>query len=310
MIETRRPPALRLALELSGHTTYRRRMIEIPTLIRPGAGVINSADDPDEGPGSIPIHGPEAFEGMRKAGQLAARLLDELVRLAVPEVTTDALDQFAYQYMRDHGALPATMFYRGYSKNICTSINHVVCHGIPSSKRLKDGDIVNIDVTVILDGWHGDTSRMFLIGDVPLRARKLVDTTYEAMMRGIAVAKPGNTLGDIGYAIQSYCEGLRYSVVRDFCGHGLGRRFHTAPSVIHVGRPGKGLVLKPGMFMTIEPMINLGRADVKVLEDGWTAVTRDRSLSAQFEHSIGITEDGPEIFTLSPAGLHQPPFSV
>lgn len=285
-------------------------MIDMPTTIRPGAGVITAADDPEEGPGSIPLHGPDGFEGMRQAGQLAARLLDELTLRALPDVTTDELDQFAYQYMRDHGAYPATMFYRGYWKSICTSINHVVCHGIPGPKRLKDGDIVNIDVTVLLDGWHGDTSRMFLIGDVPLRARRLVDTTYEAMMRGIAVAKPGNTLGDIGHAIQSYAEGLRYSVVRDFCGHGLGRKFHTAPSVIHIGRPGKGLVLKPGMFFTIEPMINLGRSDVKVLEDGWTAVTRDRSLSAQFEHSIGITTDGCEIFTTSPSGRHQPPFAL
>ncbi len=285
-------------------------MIDIPTTIRPGTGVINAADDPEEGPGSIPIHGPEGFDGMRKAGQLAARLLDELTTRALPDVTTDDLDQFAYQYMRDNGAVPATMFYRGYWKSICTSINHVVCHGIPGPKRLKDGDIVNIDVTVMLDGRHGDTSRMFLIGDVPLRARRLVDTTYDAMMRGIAAAKPGNTLGDIGYAIQSFAEGLRYSVVRDFCGHGLGRKFHTAPSVIHIGRPGKGLMLKPGMFFTIEPMINLGRSDVKVLEDGWTAVTRDRSLSAQFEHSIGITTDGCEIFTKSPTGQHQPPYSV
>ncbi len=289
---------------------YMEAMIDAPTLIRPGAGVVNDADDPDEGPGAIPIHGPEGFAGMRRAGALAARLLDEMAARALPDVSTDALDAFAYEYMRDHGAYPATMFYRGFWKNICTSINHVVCHGIPSPKRLKDGDIVNIDVTCVLDGWHGDSSRMYLIGDVPLRARRLVDTTYEAMMRGIAAAKPGNTLGDIGHAIQRYAEGQRYSVVRDFCGHGLGRKFHTAPSVIHVGRPGAGLVLKPGMFFTIEPMINIGRADVKVLEDGWTAVTRDRSLSAQFEHSIGITEDGCEIFTASSAGLHQPPYAV
>jgi methionyl aminopeptidase len=284
-------------------------MIELPTLIRPGAGTTPAADDPEEGPGSIPLHGPEGFAGMRRAGQLAATLLDELTTRTVPEVTTESLDEFAYTFMRDHGAFPATMFYRGYPKNICTSINHVVCHGIPGPKRLRDGDIVNIDVTVVLDGWYGDCSRMYLIGDVPLRARRLVDTTYEALMRGIAAAKPGNTLGDIGYAIQRFAEGQRYSVVRDFCGHGVGQKFHTAPSVVHIGRPGKGLMLKPGMFFTIEPMINIGRADVKVLEDGWTAVTRDRSLSAQFEHSIGITEDGCEIFTTSPAGLHQPPYA-
>jgi methionyl aminopeptidase len=299
-----------MVLEVCNALGYISAMIDLPTLVRPGAGVISTTDDPEEGPGSIPLHGPEGFAGMRRAGRLAASLLDELTRIALPEVTTEAIDDFAYTYMRDNGAFPATMFYRGYQKNVCTSVNHVVCHGIPGPKRLKDGDIVNIDVTCVLDGWYGDCSRMYLIGDVPLRARRLVDTTYEAMMRGIAAAKPGNTLGDVGYAIQSFAEGLRYSVVRDFCGHGLGRKFHTAPSVVHIGRPGKGLVLRPGMFFTIEPMINIGRADVKVLEDGWTAVTRDRSLSAQFEHSIGITTDGCEIFTTSPAGLHQPPYTA
>jgi methionyl aminopeptidase len=206
--------------------------------------------------------------------------------------------------------VPAPLFYRGFPKSICTSINHVVCHGIPGPKRLKDGDIVNIDVTTVFNGWHGDTSRMFLVGDVPLRAKRLCEITYEAMMRGIAAVKPGATLGDVGYAIQSYVEANRCSVVRDFCGHGLGRVFHDAPNVVHAGRPGKGVVLKEGMFFTIEPMVNLGRADVKVLDDGWTAVTRDRSLSAQFEHSVGVTKDGVEIFTTSPAGLHQPPYAV
>ncbi len=282
--------------------------LELPTLVRPGSGQIASVDDPEEGSGAIPIHGPSGFEGMRRAGRLAAQLLDELVPLVKADVTTEALDAFAFDYMRSNGAYAATMFYRGYWKSICTSINHVVCHGIPSPKRLRDGDIVNIDVTVVLDGWYGDTSRMYYVGDVPLRARKLVDTTYEAMMRGIAAAKPGNTLGDVGYAIQNFAENLRYSVVRDFCGHGLGRNFHTAPSVVHVGRPGQGVKLVPGMFFTIEPMINIGRAETKILEDGWTAVTRDRSLSAQFEHSIGITETGCEIFTTSPKGLHQPPY--
>ncbi len=283
-------------------------MIELPTLTRPGVGQIATADDPEEGRGAILLHGESGFAGMRRAGKLAAQLLDELISMVQPDITTDELDKFAFDFMRSHGAYPATMFYRGFWKSICTSINHVVCHGIPGPKRLRDGDIVNIDVTVVLDGWYGDTSRMYYVGDVPLRASKLVDTTYEAMMRGIAAAKPGNTLGDVGYAIQSYAENLRYSVVRDFCGHGLGQIFHTAPSVVHVGRPGQGLKLVPGMFFTIEPMINIGRADTKILEDGWTAVTRDRSLSAQFEHSIGITETGCEIFTLSPKGLHQPAY--
>jgi methionyl aminopeptidase len=283
-------------------------MIELPVLTRPGVAHVAVLNDPDEGYGPIPLHNEVGFEGMRRAGRLAAKLLDELATIVRPDITTESLDKFAYDFMRSHGAFPATMFYRGFWKSICTSINHVVCHGIPSPKRLHDGDIINIDVTVVLDGWYGDTSRMYYVGDVPLRARKLVDTTYEAMMRGIAAAKPGNTLGDIGYAIQSYAESLRYSVVLDFCGHGLGQQFHTAPSVVHVGRPGQGLKLVPGMFFTIEPMINIGRADTKILEDGWTAVTRDRSLSAQFEHSIGITETGCEIFTTSPKGLNQPPF--
>jgi len=204
--------------------------------------------------------------------------------------------------------VPAPLNYRGFPKSLCTSINHVVCHGIPGPKILKSGDIVNIDVTVIVDGWHGDTSRMFLIGDVPIKARRLVEVTYESMMLGIAQAKPGNRLGDISHAIQSFAERHRYGVVRDFCGHGLGRVFHDSPEVVHVGRPGTGPELKPGMFFTIEPMINIGRPDVKVLDDGWTAVTRDRSLSAQFEHSVGITDDGCEIFTKSPAGLDAPPY--
>ena len=269
-----------------------------------------AADTEDfESYGTIKLHGPEGFAGMRAAGRLAAECLDFLTPHIRPDVTTEELDRLAYEFTVARGGVPAPLYYRGFPKSICTSINHVVCHGIPGPKKLKDGDIVNVDVTVILDGWHGDTSRMYLIGDVPLKARKLVDATYEALMRGIAQARPGNTLGDIGHAIQSYAEGLRYSVVRDFCGHGLGRVFHDAPNVVHVGKPGKGVVLKPGMFFTIEPMINLGKPDVKVLEDGWTAVTRDRSLSAQFEHAIGITEDGCEIFTASPAGLHAPPYS-
>jgi methionyl aminopeptidase len=266
--------------------------------------------DTAEPTSAIKLHGPEAFEGMRKAGRLAAQVLDLLVPHVKPGVTTGELDRLAYDFIVANGAAPATVFYRGYSHSLCTSINHVVCHGIPGAKKLVSGDIVNIDVTVVVDGWHGDTSRMYLVGDVPLKARRLVETTYECLMRGLAVAQPGNTLGDIGHAIQSFAEAQRYSVVRDFCGHGLGRVFHDAPNVVHVGKPGRGTVLKPGMFFTVEPMINLGRADVKVLDDGWTAVTRDRSLSAQFEHSIGITETGCEIFTQSPAGYDAPPYGA
>ncbi len=259
--------------------------------------------------GTIKLHGPKAFEGMRKAGRLAAEILDALVPMVQPGVSTAELDDVVRQMTIDGGAIPATLGYRGYAHSCCISINHVVCHGIPSEKTLKDGDIVNIDVTPLLDGWHGDSSRMYLVGDVSLKARRLVDVTHECLMLGIEKAKPGNRLGDIGAAIQSYAEQNRYGVVREFCGHGLGRLFHDAPEVIHAARAGTGPVLKPGMFFTIEPMINLGKSAVKLLNDGWTAVTRDKSLSAQFEHSIGITEDGCEIFTLSPKGLHKPPYS-
>jgi methionyl aminopeptidase len=257
----------------------------------------------------IKIHGPEGFEGMRRAGRLAAEILDALVPQVVPGVTTGEIDAIVQRMTLEAGGVPATLGYRGYTKSCCTSINHVVCHGIPGDKALKDGDIVNIDVTPILDGWHGDTSRMYLVGDVPLKAKKLVDVTYECLMLGLEQAKPGNRLGDIAHAIQAHAEKHRYGVVRDFCGHGLGRLFHDSPEVIHAGRPGAGPELKPGMFFTVEPMINIGRADVKLLDDGWTAVTRDRSLSAQFEHSIGITDDGHEIFTKSPKGLDRPPYA-
>jgi methionyl aminopeptidase len=259
--------------------------------------------------GVIKLHGAEAFAGMRKAGRLAAEILDALVPHVVPGVTTDELDAIVYRMTVEGGGVPATLGYRGFTKSCCTSINHVVCHGIPGERVLKDGDIVNIDVTPILDGWHGDTSRMFLVGDVPIKARRLVDITYECLMLGLEQAKPGNRLGDISHAIQTHAEKNRYSVVRDFCGHGVGKLFHDSPEVIHAGRPGTGPELKPGMIFTVEPMINTGRADVKLLDDGWTAVTRDRSLSAQFEHSIGITEDGCEIFTASPAGLDRPPYA-
>ena len=259
--------------------------------------------------GVIKLHGPEAFAGMRRAGHLAASILDALAPHVVPGVSTDELDRIVYRMTLEGGGVPATLGYRGYTKSSCISINHVVCHGIPSDKTLKDGDIVNIDVTPIVGGWHGDTSRMFLVGDVVIKARKLVDITYECLMLGLDQAKPGNHLGDIANAIQRHAEGQRYSVVRDFCGHGVGRLFHDSPEVIHAGRPSSGPELKPGMIFTVEPLINIGRPDVKVLEDGWTAVTRDRSLSAQFEHSIGITETGCEIFTKSPAGLDKPPYA-
>ena len=259
--------------------------------------------------GTIKLHGPEGFEGMRKAGRLAAQILDELTTMVEPGVTTGALDDKVREMTLDGGAVPATMGYRGYEHSCCISINHVVCHGIPSDKALKDGDIVNIDVTPLLDGWHGDTSRMFLVGDVPLKARRLVDVTYECLMLGIeAASQPGARLGDIGAAIEAHARQFRYGVVRDFCGHGLGRLFHDAPEFVHAAKAGTGPELKPGMFFTIEPMINLGRPHVKLLNDGWTAVTRDKSLSAQFEHSIGLTETGAEIFTESPKGLHKPPY--
>jgi len=260
--------------------------------------------------GQIKLHGKEAFEGMRKAGRLTAACLDMLVDEVRPGVLTDRIDELVRQFAFDHNALPATLMYRGYRKSTCTSINHVVCHGIPNEKPLKEGDIVNIDVTLILNGWHGDSSRMYTVGPVPRRAERLIDVTYEAMMRGINVIRPGATTGDIGAAIQNFVEAQHMSVVRDFCGHGLGRLFHDEPNIVHVGRPGEGIVLKPGMFFTVEPMINLGRPHVKVLSDGWTAVTRDRSLSAQFEHTVGVTANGVEIFTSSPKGFDKPPYTT
>ncbi|CAE7405082.1 map [Symbiodinium microadriaticum] len=261
-----------------------------------------ATEEPEENTGIIKIHDAADFEGMRVTGKLAAECLDMLTPHVKPGVTTDALDKLAHDFIVDHGAIPACLGYKGYPKTICTSVNHVVCHGIPGDKVLKNGDIVNIDVTTIVDGWHGDTSRMFFVGDkISVKARRLVDITYEAMMRGIAQVKPGATTGDIGHAIQEFAEGERCSVVRDFCGHGVGRVFHDAPNIVHYGRPGDGITLQEGMFFTVEPMINLGTWQVKMLSDGWTAVTRDRSLSAQFEHSIAVTADGYEIFTQSTA---------
>jgi methionyl aminopeptidase len=269
---------------------------------------VSSVDVAGRKAGHIKLHGPEAFAGMRRAGLLAAEALDLLTGHVRPGTTTETLDTLVFDFAMAHDAYPAPLDYRGYRKSICTSINHVVCHGIPDGKPLKEGEILNIDVTLILDGWHGDSSRMYFVGEVPRRAQRLVDVTYEALMRGMAAVRPGGTIGDIGAAIQEYAEAERCSVVRDFCGHGLGRLFHDEPNILHYGRRGEGVLLKPGMLFTIEPMINLGRPHVKILSDGWTAVTRDRSLSAQFEHSIGVTETGYEAFTLSPKGLHRPPY--
>ena len=258
----------------------------------------------------IKIHTPEDFDSMRRAGRLAAECLDFITPHVKPGVTTGELDTLCHNFIVDHDAIPSPLNYRGFPKSICTSINHVVCHGIPSDKRLMEGDIINIDVTVTLDGWFGDSSRMFPVGKIGVKARNLISTTFEAMWKGIEVVRPGATLGDIGHAIQSHAEAKRYSVVRDFCGHGLGRVFHDAPNVTHYGTPGEGDVLREGMFFTIEPMINTGDFNVKILDDGWTAVTKDRSLSAQFEHSLAVTADGYEVFTQSPTGLDQPPYDV
>ena len=271
---------------------------------------IDAAEAPLANTGQIKLHGPEAFAGMRAAGQLAAEALDLLAGHVRPGVTTAELDRIALDFATARNATPAPLYYRGYPKAICTSINHVVCHGIPSDKPLKEGEVVNIDVTLILDGWHGDSSRMYPVGRVARRAERLLEVTYESLMRGIAAVRPGARTGDIGHAIQEFAEAERCSVVRDFCGHGLGRLFHDVPNILHYGRAGEGIELRPGMFFTIEPMINLGRPQVKILSDGWTAVTRDRSLSAQFEHTVGVTAGGCEIFTLSPAGLHAPPYDV
>ncbi|MDZ4691924.1 type I methionyl aminopeptidase [Terricaulis sp.] len=268
---------------------------------------VQAVEAPERNTGQIKLHDrAQAFAGMHAAGKIAAGCLDMLAAEVRDGVTTARIDDLARQYVFDHGALPACVFYRGYRHTVCTSLNHVVCHGIPGDRVLRSGDILNIDVTAIFEGWHGDTSRMYAVGDIPRKAERLMDITYDAMMRGIAAIKPGATLGDLGYAIQSYAESERLSVVREFCGHGLGRIFHDAPNILHYGKPGQSEELKPGMMFTVEPMLNLGAPGVKVLADGWTAVTKDKSLTAQYEHSIGITEDGVEIFTKSPAGIDQP----
>ena len=256
----------------------------------------------------IRIHSEADFAGMHAAGKLAAEILDACIPLIRPGATTGEIDAEIERRVNEAGAKSATIGYKGYQHASCISVNHVVCHGIPGDKKLKDGDILNIDVTVIVDGWYGDTSRMFVAGKLPRKAERLIQVTHDALMKGIEAARPGNTFGDIGHAIQSYVESHRMSVVRDFCGHGLGRVFHAPPNVLHYGRPGTGPQLEEGMFFTIEPMVNLGRPETKVLADDWTAVTRDKSLSAQFEHSVGITSGEAEIFTLSPAGRFHPTY--
>jgi len=267
---------------------------------------IEALSGPMKNTGAIRLYGPDAFEGMRKACQLTARCLDEIWPLIKPGVTTNEIDRFVFEFGMKNDALPATLNYRGYRKSSCTSINHVVCHGIPDDKPLREGEIVNIDVTFILDGWHGDSSRMYPVGEVKRAAERLMEVTHECLMRGVHAVRPGARTGAIGHAIQSFAEAERCSVVRDFCGHGVGRLFHDAPNILHYGQLNEGPELKEGMIFTIEPMINLGRPHVKVLSDGWTAVTRDRSLSAQYEHTVGVTADGCEIFTLSPGGLDKP----
>ena len=254
------------------------------------------------------LHDENGFAAMRKAGALAAEVLDMITEHVTAGITTLELDTICHEYILAHNAIPAPLNYKGFPKSTCISLNHVVCHGIPSEKKLADGDILNIDITVILDGWYGDSSRMYWIGEPSVKAKNLCRVTYECLMLGIEAAKPGNTLGDIGAAIQTHAHNNRFSVVRDFTGHGLGQVFHTAPTVLHYGKAGTGMALKPGMIFTIEPMINAGNHNTKVLADGWTAVTRDKSLSAQFEHSIGITETGAEIFTNSAKAMNFPPY--
>ena len=260
---------------------------------------------------TVTIHSPSDFECMRKSGSLAASLLDFITDHVQVGVTTNDINKLCHDYILDHQAIPAPLNYKGFPKSICTSVNHVVCHGIPNDKPLKKGDIVNIDVTVICDSWHGDTSRMFFVGAPSIKARRLCQVTYDAMMKGIELVRPGTTLGDIGHAIQTFVEKHRYSVVRDYCGHGIGKIFHMAPNVMHFGKAGTGLVLEEGMFFTIEPMVNAGHFATRLnRQDGWTVTTKDRSLSAQFEHSLGVTKDGFEVFTLSPKGLHFPPYHL
>jgi len=252
----------------------------------------------------------ESFEQIKIAGDLAARTLDEVTPYVKPGVTTEELDKICYEFIRDNGGYSAPLFYRGFPKSSCCSVNHVVCHGIPSQKYLKEGDIVNIDVTAIVNSWHGDTSRMFFVGDVSVKCKNLISTTYNSMMEAISIIKKGAHLGDIGEAIQTYVEKKGFSVVRDFCGHGIGKTFHESPNVLHYGKKGDGIKLESGMIFTVEPMINEGAYNTKLLKDGWTAVTKDKSLSAQFEHTVGVTNDGFEIFTKSKKKYDQPPYLI
>ena len=269
----------------------------------------DTADDEMYDNRDITLHTPAEFAGMRKAGALAASILDELVEVVRVGISTDEINTICHNKIIAAGAIPAPLGYRGFPKSICTSVNHVVCHGIPDARKLANGDMVNIDVTVIVDGWHGDTSRTYWVGEVPTKARRLTEVTYAAMMKGIEVIRPGATTGDIGHAIQTYAESFGYSVVREYCGHGLGKIFHTAPNILHFGKPGTGVKLEEGMFFTVEPMINVGKAaTILNKHDGWTVTTRDKSLSAQFEHSLGVTATGFELFTASAKGLHCPPF--
>ena len=250
----------------------------------------------------------EKFEKMKVAGNLAARTLDMLTEKIKPGVTTDQIDKLGYEFIRDNGGFSAPLFYRGFKKSLCTSLNHVVCHGIPSDRILVDGDAINVDVTAITEGYYGDTSRMFTVGETSIKINNLIEATHESMMRAIKILKPGVKLGDIGFEIQNFVEEKGFSVVRDFCGHGISNKFHESPNVLHYGKKNTGINLKPGMTFTIEPMINSGKYDVKILNDGWTAVTKDKSLSAQFEHTVGITENGYEIFTKSAIGYSKPPY--
>ena len=252
----------------------------------------------------------ETFEQMKVAGSLAADTLDEITSYIKPGTTTEKIDKICYEYIRDNGGFSAPLFYKGFPKSCCTSVNHVICHGIPSKKYLNEGDVVNVDVTAIVNGWHGDTSRMFFVGDVSVKCKNLVSTTYDSMMKAISIVKNGIHLGDIGETIQSFVEKEGFSVVRDFCGHGIGKIFHTQPNILHYGKKGEGSKLRTGMIFTVEPMINEGLYNTKLLKDGWTAVTKDKSLSAQFEHTVGVTDDGFEIFTKSKKKYDQPPYSL
>ena len=251
----------------------------------------------DEFNNPIIIHTEKDFIGMRKAGKLASKVLDNVGQFIKPGITTEELDKYCHDFIIANNAIPAPLNYKGFPKSICTSVNHVVCHGIPSGKLLRENDILNIDITVILDGWHGDTSRMFVVGKPKIKAKRLIEITFRSMWEGIKQVRPGRTTGDIGNSIQNFAENNGYSVVRDFCGHGIGKKFHSAPNILHYGNRGEGIILREGMFFTIEPMINIGKREIVILEDGWTAVTRDKTLSAQFEHTIGVTNEGCEVFT-------------